>query len=206
RSTRLDEPPTVSWMNFPCARDVSARKRSSASMAPAAHAAPGPNVSMAASASARPRRARPAKRWMFMEPKNARWRRRLTRAASIVVAGIARPEDIAVAVGRHRRDEAGPPHPLDQAGGPVVADAQVALHEGNRGAAALEHHRDRLVVHRVGLALDAGFAQRPGQSAETDRAARIRLLGHAAFEDAFDVVGLGHQLPALDDLVHFLVR
>src|SRR5690606_2790331 len=137
-------------------------------MAPAAQADPEPRARTTARASAPALRARPVTRSKLMS------------GFLVVVAGVAWHEDIAVAVGRHLRNEPGLFHLLEQAGGPVVADAQVALDEGDRGPAALQDHGDRLVVHRVGFALDAGFAQRLGQAAETDRAARVGLLGNAA--------------------------
>jgi hypothetical protein len=40
-----------------------------------------------------------------------------------------RGDDLPVAIGAHRRDEAGALHLFDQARGAVVADAQVALDE-----------------------------------------------------------------------------
>jgi outer membrane lipoprotein carrier protein len=51
-------------------------------------------------------------------------------------------------------------HLFQQAGGAIVTDAQVALHQRNRGAAVFQHHLHGLVVHRVGFA--AALAARAG--------------------------------------------
>src|SRR5690606_68917 len=102
-------------MKVPCALVVSARKRSSASMAPDAQADAGPRARTAASANARQRRAGPAILSLLMAAGNAFSRCRLTAATSVVVAGVARREDIAVAIGRHLRDQSGLFHLLEQA-------------------------------------------------------------------------------------------
>src|SRR5574337_801805 len=116
------------------------------------------------------------------------------RAALLVTP---RHQQLAVAVGRHRRHQPRLLHLLEQPRGAVVADAQVALHERDRRLAVLEHDRDRLVVHRVGLAVAAG------------RAVAVRALGvrveRAALEDAFDVVRLALRLQVLDDAMDLVV-
>ena len=49
-------------------------------------------------------------------------------------------------------------HGLDEPGSPVVTDAQVALHQGNGGAAVLQHHLHGLIVERVVLRIAALLA------------------------------------------------
>ncbi len=87
---------------------------------------------------------------------------------------------------------------FQQAGGAVVTDAQVALHQRDGRAAVLQHDAHRLVVHRVGLA--ASTARHVGGG---DVAA---LAVHsAAFENAFDVVGLALRLQIVDHTVNLVV-
>src|SRR5690348_8147329 len=50
-------------------------------------------------------------------------------------------------------------HALDDAGGSVVADLQVALDEAGRALALARHERDRLVVELVALAFLAALAR-----------------------------------------------
>ena len=56
---------------------------------------------------------------------------------------------------RHAGYESGFLHLFQQSRGAVVADAQVALDQRDRRAAVLQHDADRLVVHRVVLAVAA---------------------------------------------------
>ena len=61
-------------------------------------------------------------------------------------------DEVAVAVGGHAGYESGFLHLFQQAGGAVVADAQVALHERDGRPAVLQHDGHGLIVHGIGLA------------------------------------------------------
>src|SRR5579859_2776049 len=64
-----------------------------------------------------------------------------------------RGEDLALADVVGGADDAFGLHALDDAGGAVVADLQVALHKARRGLALAADDRDRLVVERVARAV-----------------------------------------------------
>ena len=117
--------------------------------------------------------------------------RESVRKTSCVASGR---QYIAVAVRLHRRHQPGALHVLDHARGAVVADAQLALHRRDRGAARLQHVGDGLVVQRI------GFRARLAEFA----AALARFFGR--FEHAFDVFGLAQRLQVIDHAVHFVVR
>src|SRR5688572_19358828 len=65
----------------------------------------------------------------------------------------------AIAVSRHRRDQARALHVLDEAGGAVVADAQVPLDEGDGSTLVLQDDLDGLVIKGVGLSRHAALAR-----------------------------------------------
>src|SRR5436190_21629165 len=69
-------------------------------------------------------------------------------------------------------------HALDDAGGAVVADLQIALDEAHAALALAGDQRDRLVVELVALAILAALAR---------QAAALLALGIVG--DRFDVVG-----------------
>ena len=70
----------------------------------------------------------------------------------------------------------------------------------------LQDDGNSLVIHGVAFAVHAGFGQGAGKASEADGAAGVGLFGNAAFEDAFDIVGLATDFaPAGDDLVDFVV-
>src|SRR5262249_59691569 len=77
-----------------------------------------------------------------------------------------------------RRDHAFLLHTLDDAGGAVVADLQVALDEAHAALALARHQRDRLVVELVALAFLATLA----------RQAETALLAVGIVGDRLDVV------------------
>src|SRR5690606_27536524 len=118
-------------------------------------------------------------------------------AGSILVhALVGRHQDVAIAVGLLGGYQPGPFHLLEDAGRPVVADPQVALHEGNRGPAAAHHDFDSLIVQRI--------AFRVGEARDgTDAVAGFALDG--AFEQAFDVVRLAFGPEGLDHAVDLVV-
>src|SRR5690606_22582239 len=107
-----------------------------------------------------------------------------------------RRDHFARAVGVHGRDDAGHFHGLDHAGGPVVADLQLALHGGNRGAPAFGHETHRFVIERVFLAALAAFAA-------ALEAAASAFIG--AGKDFLDVVGCATLFPGLHHTVHLVV-
>ena len=60
-----------------------------------------------------------------------------------------RYKDFAIAVGLHGRDKARAFHLLNQTRRPVITDSKMPLHQRDRSAPRLEHHRDGLVVKRI---------------------------------------------------------
>jgi len=90
---------------------------------------------------------------VFVAALKARKSSRPFARASVKTASSRRllNEDLAIAVGRHRRDQPRALHVFDEARGAVVADAKVALHEGDRGTAVLQDDLDGLVVEGIGF-------------------------------------------------------
>src|SRR4051794_36455842 len=85
-------------------------------------------------------------------------------------------------------------HPLDQASGAIVADAQLALEVGRRGLLAFGDDLDRLTVKlRLGVVL-------AGRLAVKKIAAVFGLLG-----DRLDVVRSTLLAPMLSHRAHFLI-
>src|SRR5476649_2862364 len=72
-----------------------------------------------------------------------------------------RHQDFPVAVRLHRRDDTAIFHLFKQTRRTVVADAQMALHQRDRGAPILQHYLHHLIVHRVGLAAASPGAAPP---------------------------------------------
>src|SRR5919108_2916392 len=62
------------------------------------------------------------------------------------LAPAARHQDLALADVVGGPDDALPLHPLDQVGGPIVADRQAALDIAGRGLAIPQHEGDRLFI------------------------------------------------------------
>ena len=85
-------------------------------------------------------------------------------------------------------------HPLDQLGGAVVADLQMALHKARRGLALAAHQRDRLVVQLVARAALLVAAE------HLDRRAAV-ILG-----DIVDIVRRALRFQERDDALDLLVR
>src|SRR5579864_7097355 len=85
-------------------------------------------------------------------------------------------------------------HALDDAGGAVVADLQVALDETSRGLALAGDERDRLIVELVAGAAIVVIA------AKAEAAAFGGVLG-----DILDIVGLGPGLERRDDALDLFV-
>src|SRR5450759_4849548 len=77
--------------------------------------------------------------------------RKFSRYGRLLFGPGSRRQHFAVAVRLHCRHHAGAFHLLDQPRRAIVADAQMALHERNRGAPRLEHDLNRLIVERIGL-------------------------------------------------------
>src|SRR5262249_53579097 len=112
----------------------------------------------------------------------------------------AADQDFALADVVGGADDAFGLHALDQAGGAVVADLQIALHEAGRGLALARDQRDRLVVEIVAraaalaVAAEADFARR--RLAGLGRAVGVRRLA-LALEEGADLLdlGVGHERP-----------
>src|SRR3546814_3142461 len=85
-------------------------------------------------------------------------------------------------------------HPLDQAGGAVISDAQLPLQPARRGLLAFGDDLARLRVHAI---LGAVAARR---SALHREAAVLGFLG-----DAFDIVGRALAAPMVGDRAHLVV-
>src|SRR5665213_2888787 len=107
---------------------------------------------------------------------------------SLDVAG----QDLALADVIGAADDAFGLHPLDDAGGPVIADLEVALHEARRGLAITADQRDRLVVERV-----AGIA---AVAAGIDVERCLDVLG-----DLVEIDRLAVALEEGDDVLDLLV-
>src|SRR5690606_24639097 len=84
-------------------------------------------------------------------------------------------------------------HAFDQPGRAVVADAQLALDGGNRGAAAAQHEGDGLVVERIEFRVDRVFGE------------QVHGVGGGTGEDVGAVVRLAVCLEMGDDAMHVVV-
>src|SRR5438105_1754512 len=136
------------------------------------------------------RRLRP--RSQTQSPAPLQQRPRLDTGTSRRFALARRYQNLAIAVGLHGRDHPGALHLLDQTRCPVVADAQMALHQRYRGPPRLQHYRHRLVIHRVGL-----------RATRVDADAILAAAFGARFEDAVQILGTALRLKVFDHAVDF---
>src|SRR5690606_36438685 len=106
-----------------------------------------------------------------------------------------RRQHFALAIMPRFADHAGHFHGFNQARGAVVADLELALHRGNRGAPCLQHERHRFVIQRILFGIAIATALETGDC----------HVATAAFENLVEVVRLTTLAPVVTDAMHFLI-